>query len=101
VVRTGNIDRQALVKALASNTALTARDADEVATAIEARWQGVRQRGSELASQASTAALQAAEATGKAILGLSIALLLGLAAAVGGSLLTGKVDRRRVRPASD
>jgi hypothetical protein len=100
-VRTGNLDRRVLVTALASNTALTQRDADDVATAIEARWQGVRQRGSELANRASTAALQAAEATGKALLGLSIALLLGLAAAVGGSLLTGKVDRRRVRSGSD
>jgi hypothetical protein len=99
-VRTGNIDRQALVTALANNTALTARDADQLATTIEARWQGVRQRGSELANRASTAALQAAEATGKALLGLSIALLLGLAAAVAGSLLTGKIDRRRVGPAS-
>lgn len=100
-VRTGNIDRQSLVTALANNTALTARDAAEIETAIEARWQEVRQRGSELAGRASTAALQAAETTGKALMGLSIALLLGLAAAVGGSLLTGKVDRRRVRPASD
>lgn len=100
-VRTGNIDRQSLVTALADNTALTARDAAEIETTIEARWQEVRQRGSELAGRASTAALQAAEATGKALMGLSIALLLGLAAAVGGSLLTGKVDRRRVRPASD
>lgn len=100
-VRTGNIDRQSLVAALANNTALTARNAEQIATTIEARWQEVRQRGSELASRASTAALQAAETTGKALLGLSIALLLGLAAAVGGSLLTGKVDRRRVRPASD
>ena len=100
-VRTGNIDRQALVSALASNTALTPRDANEVATTIEGRWQGVRQRGSELASRASSAALQAAEATGKALLGLAIALTLGLAAAIGGSLLTGNVDRRRVRPAAD
>jgi hypothetical protein len=100
-VRTGNLDRQVLVTALADNTALTARDADEVATTIEARWQGIRQRGSELANRASTAALQAAETTGKALLGLSIALILGLAAAVGGALLTGNVDRRRVRPASD
>jgi hypothetical protein len=100
-VRTGDIDRQSVVTALANNTALTAHDADEIATAIEARWQEVHQRGSELANRASTAALQAAEATGKALLGLSIALVLGLAAALGGSLLTGKVDRRRVRPASD
>jgi hypothetical protein len=100
-VRTGNIDRQALVTALAKNTALTPRDANEIATIIEARWQEVRQRGSEIANRASTAALQAAEATGKALMGLSVALILGLAAAAGGSLLTGKVDRRRVRPASD
>jgi hypothetical protein len=100
-VRTGNIDRQALVTALASNTALTPRDANEIAATVEARWQEVRQRGSELANRASTAALEAAEATGKALMGLAIALVLGLAAAAGGALLTGKVDRRRVRPASD
>ena len=100
-VRTGSIDRQALVAALANNTALTPRDADQIATTIESRWQAVRQRGSELANRASTAVLQAAETTGKALIGLSIALVLGLAAAVGGSLLTGKVDRRRVRPASE
>lgn len=100
-VRTGNIDRQALVTALASNTALSQRDANEVAAAIEGRWQEVQQRGSELANRASTAALQAAEATGKALLGLAIALVLGLGAAAGGALLTGKFDRRRVRPAAD
>jgi hypothetical protein len=100
-VRTGNIDRQALVASIARNTALTPRDANEIATTIEGRWQDVRQRGSELANRASTAALQAAEATGKAILGLAIALVLALGGAVGGSLLTGKIDRRRVRPASD
>jgi hypothetical protein len=80
---------------------LTPRDANEIATTIEGRWQEVRQRGSELANRASTTALQAAEATGKALLGLAIALVLGLAAAAGGSLLTGKVDRRRARPTSD
>jgi hypothetical protein len=100
-VRTGNIDRRALVTALTSNTALTPRDADEIATTIEARTKEVRQRGSELTNRASTAALEAADATGKALLGLSIALLLGLAAALGGSLLTGKIDRRRGRRVSD
>jgi hypothetical protein len=94
-VRTGNVDRQGLVAALAKNTALTPRDANQIATTIEARWREVRQRGSELANRASTAALEAAEATGKALLGLAIALILGLAAAAGGSLLTGNVDRRR------
>src|SRR4051812_46907186 len=73
-VRTGNVDRQGLVAALAKNTALTPRDADQIATTIEARWREVRQRGSELANGAATAALEAVEATGKALMGLSIAL---------------------------
>ncbi|HEX8106765.1 MAG TPA: hypothetical protein VF516_03505 [Kofleriaceae bacterium] len=100
-VRTGNLDRQTLVNALATNTPLTPRDADQIANSVEARWQQVQQRGSELANRASTAALEAAQATGKALLGLAIALILGLVAAAGGSLLTGNIDRRRPRPASE
>jgi hypothetical protein len=94
-VRTGSIDRPMLVKALADNTALARADADEIATALEARWQNVRHRAAELATRARTAALQAAKHTGKALMGLSAALFLGLAAAVGGALLTGHNDRRR------
>ena len=94
-VRTGNMDRPMLVKALAANTALSPGDANEIATAIESRWQDVRARAGEMKDRAETAALQAAETTGKALLGLSIALFLGLAAAVGGALLTGHHDRRR------
>lgn len=97
-VRTGNVDRQMLVEALASNTALTARDAEQIAVAIESRLKTVRARATEVAERAKTAALEAAEATGKALMGLSIALLLGLGAAIGGSLLTGQDDRRRRGP---
>lgn len=94
-VRTGSVDRTMLTRALASNTALTRADVDEIATAVESRWQNVRQRATELAAQAKTAALQAAENTGKAMMGLAGALFLALAAAIGGALLTGHHDRRR------
>ena len=97
-VRTGSFDREMLVRSLASNTALSTDDANEIATAIESRWQGVRERAPALAQQAETAALQAAETTGKALMLLSIAMFLALAAAVGGALLTGSHDRRRVVP---
>ena len=96
-VRTGRVDRQVLVDALARNTALTPTDVDGIASAIESRWNEAKQRASELADRARRAGLQAAEATGKALMGLSIALMLGLLASVGGSLLTGQHDRRRIR----
>ncbi len=96
-VRDGKLDRPLLVQSLARNTALTPRDADDVAMSIETRWERVKQRGSELANQAQTAALQTAETTGKAFIGLSLALLLGVAAAVGGAALTGHHDRRQPR----
>lgn len=97
-VRTGKVDRPMLVKALAENTALTTADANEIATAVEARSQRAGQQAGELAERAKTATLQAAEATGKALMGLSIALFLALGAAVGGALLTGHHDRRRTTP---
>lgn len=96
-VRTGHLDRQMLVSALARNTALTPVEVDGIASAIESRWNEVKQRAAEFADRARKAGLQAAEATGKALMGLSLALLLGLVASVGGSLLTGQHDRRRMR----
>jgi hypothetical protein len=96
-VRTGRVDRQMLVGALARNTALTPADVDSIASAIESRWNEVKQRAAELEDRARKAGLQAAETTGKAFMGLSLALMLGLLASVGGSLLTGQHDRRRVR----
>ena len=90
----GKLDRATMVQALARNTALTPADADEIATAIESRWTTVQRRVDEMADRAKVASLKAAEATGKALMGLSVALLLALAASIGGALLTGHRDRR-------
>ena len=97
-VRTGTFDRAVVVDALARNTALTPRDANDVAAAVEARWQSLKDRANAFAERARRAGLQALDTTGKALLGLAIALLLGLGAAMGGSLLTGERDRRADRP---
>lgn len=86
-VRQGRLDRELLTSSLARNTALSRTDAQEIALSLEQRW---NQRSSELrqqVDQAGTAALQAAETTGKGLLGLFFAMLLGLAAAIGGTIL--------------
>jgi hypothetical protein len=94
-VREGKLDRAILTSALEQNTALTAGDIDEMATELEAQWQLAAQRAGMFAERARRAGLEAADATGKVVLGMSIALLLGLVAAVGGALATGHRDQRR------
>jgi hypothetical protein len=86
-LREGRVDREVLTMALARNTALSQSDASELATTLEQRF---NQQASELgdsAEQAGAAALQVAEATGKGLLGLFFAMLLGLVAAVAGASL--------------
>jgi hypothetical protein len=86
-VREGRLDRDTLTASLAQNTALSQADAREIASTVEQRW---NQQASELgqqAEQAGSAALQAAETTGKGLLGLFFAMLLGLIAAVAGTML--------------
>lgn len=95
-VRVGRLHRETLVSALDENTALTAGDIDDIANEVEARWYRAAQRASEIAMHARKASLAAADATAKVLLGLSLALMLGLTAAVGGALATGHRDRRRV-----
>ncbi|MDC0723604.1 hypothetical protein [Nannocystis bainbridge] len=83
-VREGRIDRQSAVNALAEDTALSPAEAADLAGQIE---RGYDARVHELAETARTHALEAAEGAGKALLGLSLAMLLGLAAAVSGALV--------------
>jgi hypothetical protein len=78
------MDRQTLVAAIASNTALSQADANELAARIEAR-------GSQLGTQAAAAA----ETTGKAMWGVFGALALGLIACVLGALLGVSRSARR------
>jgi hypothetical protein len=86
-VRQGRLDRSLLVSALSRNTALAPADAEEVATRLEGQWNQARARAGELTDRAQAGALQAADATGKAFWGVFAALLLGMVAAVGGSLV--------------
>ncbi len=79
-VREGRMDREVLVESLAANTNLSRRDAEDVATRIEDRW-------NQGAVAASHGALQAAETTGKVLLLTFFVMLLGLAAALGGAVL--------------
>jgi hypothetical protein len=86
-VREGRLDREMLTTSLAQNTALSQADAREIAGTIEQRW---NQQSTDLgrqAEQAGSAALQAAETTGKGLLGLFFVMLLGLIAAVAGTIL--------------
>jgi hypothetical protein len=97
-VRQGRMDRNLLVQSIAQNTALSRGDAEEVATRIETQVNQARARMGEMARQAETGALKAADATGKAFWGVFGALLLGLVASILGSLVG---VRRRAREWAD
>ena len=86
-MREGQLDRQAIASSLASNTGLSERDSQELATTLEQRFnQGISAIGQQF-QQAGATALQAAETTGKGLLGLFFAMLLGLVAAVLGTIV--------------
>lgn len=86
--RTGSLNRETLISSLATNTALSRADAEDLATRIESQWTGARQG-------AANTALQAADTTGKAFWGVFGALLLGLVSAVVGGVFG--VSRRQER----
>lgn len=95
-VATGHLDRALLVDRLASRTALSRRDAEDVATQIEDQVDRVRDRVADAADTAEGAALTAADRTGKAMVWASLALLLGLGASIGGAV-AGTYWRQRRR----
>jgi hypothetical protein len=84
------------VAALSETTALEAGEIDAIGTEVEARWHRTAQRAETLAARAHHDERVAADAADKVVLGLAIALLLGLVAANAGALATGQRDRRRV-----
>lgn len=93
-VREGKIDREQLVQSLTRNMALTRPEAERVATLVEQRVAQARERAGEAGEQATRSALQAAEATGKVLLVLSIVMILGFAAAVAGAIASVRRERR-------
>ncbi|WP_170136271.1 hypothetical protein [Nannocystis exedens] len=96
-VREGRFDRQLAVNALAENTALSPAEAADIADRL---GRGYDARMQAFADTARTRALEAAEGTGKALLGLSLAMVLGLGAAVGGALVSVVLHRRQLARAS-
>jgi hypothetical protein len=98
-LREGRLDRELVIAAVARNTALDREDAAEVAATIEQQYEqkraAVSERASSLAGQAQEKAMSAAEVTGKGLLGVFFALLLGLVSAVLGATL-GVSRRQRV-----
>jgi hypothetical protein len=83
-VREGRMDREVLVQSLSTTTALSPEDSREIAASVERRYDDA---AADLGTRAQNATLQAAETTGKGLIGMFVAMLLGLIAAVGGSIV--------------
>jgi hypothetical protein len=93
-VRQGRLDRQLLVDSIAKKTDLSRADAQEVASQIESRYGSAMDRLGEFGQRAQQTALEAVETTGKVMLWLALAMVVGLGAAVGGSILSVRHERR-------
>ncbi|QSQ19958.1 hypothetical protein JY651_32375 [Pyxidicoccus parkwayensis] len=98
-VRTGQLDRETLVTAIANNTKLSRQDAEDVANRVEQQFNQtkgqVQQKAGEIGQQVQQGALQAADTTGRVFWGIFGALLLGLVSAVLGATI-GVSRRQRV-----
>jgi hypothetical protein len=94
-IRKGELDREILIGALADNTALSRSDAREIAAMLEPRYQQHAARLREIAQKAQQRALEVAEDSGKAMLGMFFSLFFGLTATVGGALLGVRREQRR------
>ena len=86
-VRKGSFDRDTFVSQLAAKTQLSRTEAEDVARQIEARYEQARAKVADVGDKAKGYALEAADKTGKALLAVSMSLLLGLVSAIVGSLL--------------
>lgn len=87
MLRSGEFDRQQLVTSISENTQMSRSEAEQVATIVEQRFDEAKQNVQQ-------GALGAAEKTGKAFWGVSLALLLGLISAILGAAV-GAGGRRR------
>jgi hypothetical protein len=95
-IREGRVDREILVQSLAQHTALTREDANEIAATIQGRYDARRESLAQRGRAAQTSALEAAESTGKGLIGMFFSLLLGLAAAITGATLSVTHEQKRV-----
>lgn len=93
-LRGGDVNRESLVQTIMGSTTLGRADAEQLAGRMIARYDAARQ-------SAQTAALQAADATGKAFWGVFGVLFLSLISALAGSMIgVSKRPRYYVTPAS-
>jgi hypothetical protein len=103
-VRTGTLDRAALVSSIANETALSQADAEEVANRVQAQYEKAKKQIETQAAAAKDKAVRAAQATadatGKIMLSLFVGLVLAFIATVVGALLGGRsrVLHERVHP---
>jgi hypothetical protein len=100
-VREGRLDREMLTQATSANTALSRVDAEQVAMDAEARFLTGRAAVERQLTSAGHTALAAAEDSSKAFWVLFGALLLGMVAAIGGSVVAsdrGRHSARRLAP---
>jgi len=104
-IRTGTLDRNSLVTSIANETALSQADAEEIANRVQAQYEKTRKQLEAQASAAKDKAVRAAQATadatGKIMLSLFVALLLAFITTVIGALVGGRsrvLRERVVRP---
>jgi hypothetical protein len=89
-IRQGELDRDLLVASIADKTALSRKDAEEVAGRVEQQYATMKQQAQTkiegVKEQVQTGALKAADTTGKVFWGVFGSLALGLVSALLGSL---------------
>lgn len=98
--KSGQLDRATLTRSIADHTSLTRNQASDLGAQIEQRWTERKSQIAGLANAARTAALQAAETTGKGLLLVFTAMLLALIAAAGGVILGASLWRRQITRAT-
>jgi hypothetical protein len=86
-IQQGRLDRNLLVTSIAQNTALSRRDAEDIAGRIEAQWNQAQAQVGQAAQQVQQGALKAADTTGHVFWGVFFALLLGLVSSILGATL--------------
>lgn len=91
----GNFDQELLVDQLVANTRLSRADATEVEREIEARVDSTDTRAHALERRAQRYALEAVDATGKALTSVGLSLLLSLITSVLGAILALHRFRRK------
>lgn len=93
-IQQGRLDREQLVGSIAQNTALSRRDAEDIANRVEAQWNQAQAKVAQVGQQVQQGALKAADTTGRVFWGVFAALLFGLASSILGATL-GVTRRQR------